>query len=32
MEFESGVARSNTDELNYWDIEGDQMERESGVN
>ena len=31
MEFESGVTRSNIDELHSWDIKGDQMEDESGV-
>ena len=32
MECESGVSRSIIDELQSWDIEGDQMEKESGVN
>ena len=31
MEAESGVTRSITDELDSWDIQGDQMEVESGV-
>ena len=31
MEGESGVTRSITDELHSWDIQGDQMEGESGV-
>ena len=31
MEGESGVTRSITDELHSWDIQGDQMEDESGV-
>ena len=32
MEGGSGVTRSIIDELHYWDIQGDQMEGESGVN
>ena len=28
---ESGVTRSMIDELHSWDIQGDQMEDESGV-
>ena len=28
---ESGVTRSIIDELNSWDIQGDQMEGENGV-
>ena len=31
MEGESGVTRSLFDELHSWDIQGDQMEGESGV-
>ena len=31
MERESGVTRSRTDELHFWDIQRDQMEGESGV-
>ena len=31
MEGESGVTRSITDELHFWDIQRDQMEVESGV-
>ena len=31
MEGESGVTRSTMDELHSSDIEGDQMEGESGV-
>ena len=31
MEGESGVTRSIIDELDSWDIQGDQMEGESGV-
>ena len=31
MECESGVTRSVIDELHFWDIQGDQMEGESGV-
>ena len=31
MEGESGVTRCIIDELNSWDIQGDQMERESVV-
>ena len=31
MEGESGVTRSIIDELNSLDIQGDQMEGESGV-
>ena len=31
MEGESGVIRSIIDELHSLEIEGDQMERESGV-
>ena len=31
MEGESRVTRSITDELHAWDIQGDQMEGESGV-
>ena len=31
MEGESGVTRSIIDELHYWDIQGDKMERESCV-
>ena len=31
MEGERGVTRSIIDELQYWDIQGDQMEDESGV-
>ena len=31
MEGESGFTRSIIDELLSWDIQGDQMERESGV-
>ena len=31
MEGESGVTLSIIDELHSWDIEGDQMEGESGV-
>ena len=30
MEGESGVTRSVTDEFDTWDIQGDQMEHESG--
>ena len=32
MEAECGVTRSIIDEIPSWDIEGDQMEGESGVN
>ena len=31
MEGESGVPRNSIDELNSWDIKGDQMEGESRV-
>ena len=31
MEGESGVPRSIIDELHSWDIDGDQVEGESGV-
>ena len=31
MEGESGVTRSIIDELLSWEIEGDKMDRESGV-
>ena len=31
MEGESGVTRKLIDELHSWDIEGDQIEGESGV-
>ena len=31
MERESGVTRSNVDELHSWDIQEVQMEGESGV-
>ena len=31
MEGESGVTRSVFDEIHSWDIQGDQMEGESGV-
>ena len=31
MESESGVNRSMIDELNCWDIQGNQMEGKSGV-
>ena len=31
MEDESGVSRSNIDELHSWDIPGEQMEGETGV-
>ena len=31
MEGESGVTRSITDEIRSWDIQGDEMESESGV-
>ena len=31
MEGESGVTRSIIDELDSWDIQGDQMEWESGA-
>ena len=31
MAGESGVTRSIIDELHSWDIQGDQMEGESGV-
>ena len=31
MEAQSGVTRMIIDELHSWDIEGDQMDRESGV-
>ena len=31
MELESGVTQSIIDELHSWDIQGDQMEGESGV-
>ena len=31
MEDESRVTRGIIDELHSWDIEGDQMESESGV-
>ena len=31
MEGESGVTRSINDEFHSWDIEGDQMEGDSGV-
>ena len=30
MEDESAVTRGIFDELHYWDIQGDQMEGESG--
>ena len=30
MEVESGVTRSLIDELHSWDMQGDQMEGESG--
>ena len=29
MEGELGISRSIIDELDYWDIQGDQMEGES---
>ena len=32
MEGGSGATRSIIDEFHYWDIQGDQMEGESGVN
>ena len=32
MEGGSGGTRTTIDELHSWDILGDQMERESGVN
>ena len=31
MEGESGVTRSNIDELHSWDIQQDQREGETGV-
>ena len=31
MEVENGFTRSIIDELHSWDIQGDQMEGESGV-
>ena len=31
MECRSGIARNIIDELDSWDIQGDQMEGESGV-
>ena len=31
MEGESGVTRSIIDELYFWDIEGDQLDGETGV-
>ena len=31
MESESGVTRNIIDELNSWDIQGNQMEGKSGV-
>ena len=31
MEGESGATRSVTDELHFWDIQGEQMDRESFV-
>ena len=31
MKGESGVIQSIIDELHSWDIQGDEMERESGV-
>ena len=31
MEGSSGVTRSVMDEIHAWDIQGDQMEGESGV-
>ena len=31
MEGESGVTRSVIDELQSWDIQGDEMEGESGI-
>ena len=31
MESESGVTGSLIDQLNFWDIQGDQMEGGSGV-
>ena len=31
MEGESGVTRRITDELNFWDMEGDQMVCEGSV-
>ena len=31
MEGESGATLSIIAELHYWDIQGDQMERESGA-
>ena len=31
MEGESGITRSNIDELHSWDIQGDQMDVGSGV-
>ena len=31
MKGESGVTRSNIDELHSWDIQGEQKEGESGV-
>ena len=31
MEGEGGVTRSIIDELHSWDIQGDKMERESGL-
>ena len=31
MESEGGVTRSMIDELHSWDLQGDQMEGESGV-
>ena len=32
MKGESGVTRSVINELHSWDIQGDQIEGESGVN
>ena len=32
MEHESGVSRSDIDELHSWDIQRDEMEGESGLN
>ena len=31
MEGGNGVTRSIIDELHFWDIQGDQMEGESGL-
>ena len=31
MEGQSGVTRCIIDELHFWDLQGDQMEGESGV-